>query len=174
METLRQLALAVHLFGMCAWIGGTLALTRTAAAADEATDPSARAALSGLAARILENVCSVWMSVGLGAGVLRWLLAPFVLGRDGHAVIGAVALLSRRSFVCELAAAAGLVFLHFALARRVGRISAERAKEPGDPSDGDGASSIAGAHRGPLRRAQRAVFILALAAMVAAAARSGG
>ena len=116
------------------------------------------------------------MCVGLCAGGLRWLFAPFVAGRDGHAVVGAVALLSRRAFLFELAAAGGLVFMHYALARRLARVSDERASPAISPDEHAPGTEgrAAGPHRAPLRRIQRVVFVLALGAMIAAAARARG
>jgi uncharacterized membrane protein len=185
METFRQLALGVHLFALCAWIGGTLALTRVVTAADEASDPISRAALCAMSRRILETVCAPWMSIGLAAGGLRWLFAPFVTGPDRHAVLGAVALLSRPSFCFKLVAAGGLVFMHHALARRLARVADEPARpgsdEPARPGFGEAPPGVegpprgpaSGPHRAPLRRIQRVVFVLALGAMIAAARARG-
>lgn len=186
MTWLRQFALVVHLLGVSLWLGGALALTRVASAADNERDPNARSALVLASKKLLRAVCEPWMFAAVGAGFALVLLGP---SRKTSALIGS------RAFWIELASGILLVLMQRALDRRVRRVAKvtvlqpERASaEREDGTDGaDGTDGTDGRvdlpekkqetpvyvaeHAPRLRRIQRVIFALALVALSAAIAR---
>jgi hypothetical protein len=185
MVTIRQVALALHVLGLSLWLGGTLALTRAAAAADRSDDPAARRALWDLSRVIHRTVCAPWMSVAWVFGFVSFVLAAPRRDALGERVSGAWFLVGRGSFWVECAAGCALLLLHYAIARRIALIGAEpqgtdaRAAQRGQELDGgelpedEPVAAPPRAHRNaaPLRRIQRAVLVLALVGTVAAYAR---
>jgi hypothetical protein len=185
MVTIRQVALALHVLGLSLWLGGTLALTRAAAAADRSDDPSARRALWDLSRVIHRAVCAPWMSVAWVCGFVSFVLAAPRRDASGLRVSGAWFLVGRGAFWVECAAGCALLLLHYAIARRIALIGAEPpgadtlSSQRGPSQDGEEppadepVAAPPRAHRNaaPLRRIQRAVLVLALVGTVAAYAR---